>query len=212
MKLLTILLVSCLGVLEACSHNNVPVKFYRLSADLNSVDTGKSQAMQPESIKKISVNEGSVIGLGPVKIPDYLNRLQIVTAQSENEYVLSEEHRWAERLDQNILLALYKTLPQYVKIDRMVRYPWSQRQVIDYQVSIDIVEFNVNQLGRSRLIAQWTVKHKDEVILDKRSDFQVSTSTTDYALMVKAQSECLSLLTKEISDALNGLRGGSNEK
>ncbi len=207
MKLLRLLLASSLGVLSACSHNSVPVKFYRLSADFDRSNTGKTWAENLDAVKKPPLNSGPVIGLGPVKIPDYLNRLQMVTAVSDNEYVMSEEHRWAERLDQNILLALYKTLPQYVNTDRVVRYPWSQRQPVDYQVSIDILEFNINQLGQSHLIAQWTVKHKDEIILDKRSDYQVPTSKTDYTLMVKAQSQCLSLLMKEISDDLNGLKG-----
>jgi hypothetical protein len=69
-----------------------------------------------------------------------------------------------------------------------VRYPWSYRRVVDYQVRIDMLEFNVDASGQSRLMA---VKPKDKTAIDKRSEYRFPASTTDYEVMVKAQSQCL---------------------
>ena len=133
----------------------------------------------------------------------------MIVAISDNEYRLFEDHRWAERLDQNISLALFKALPRQIGTDRIVRFPWSQRQVIDYQVSIDILEFNVDASGQSRLIAQWSIKRKDKPTIDRRFNYQFPASTTDQAVMVKAQSQCLTKLGQEISATLRQLMASS---
>ena len=182
-------------LLSGCMRNNGPVQFYLLNADSGIADTVRASA----------ASQDPVIGLGPIRIPDYLNRPQMIVAVSDNQYRLFEDHRWAERLDQNISLALFKALPRQLGTDRIVRFPWSQRQVIDYQVGIDILELNVDANGQSRLIAQWFIKRKDKPTIDKRSVYQFPASTTDHAVMVKAQSQCLTKLGQEISATLRQL-------
>lgn len=182
-------------LLSGCMRESKPVQFYMLNADSGFAGKARLPVM----------TQGPVIGLGPVRIPEYLNRPQMIVAISENQYRLSEDHRWAERLDQNISLALFKALPGQLGTDQIVRYPWPQRQAIDYQVGIDILEFNVNASGQSRLIAQWFIKRKDKPAIDKRSVYQFPASTTDHEVMVKAQSQCLTKLGQEIAGTLRQL-------
>ena len=179
--------------LSGCSHDSKPVQFYRLNADSGIGTLPPATAQSP------------LIGLGPIRIPEYLNRPQIIVAITENQYRLSEDHRWAERLDQNISLALFKALPSQLGTNRIVRYPWTQRQLVDYQIGIDILEFNVTADGQSRLIAQWFIKRKDKPAIDKRSVYQFPASATDYDIMVKAQSQCLTKLGQEIAETLRQL-------
>ena len=181
-------------LLNGCMRDSKPVQFYRLTAE-SGMSTPLATATQGAST-------GPIIGLGPIHIPDYLDRPQIVVAITDNQYRLSEDHRWAERLDRNISLALFKALPNLLGTDRIVRYPWPQRQVIDYQIGIDILEFHVDGAGQSRLIAQWFIKPKDQPTIEKRSVYQIPASTTDYEIMVKAQSQCLGKLAQEIAETL----------
>jgi hypothetical protein len=183
-------------------RDSKPAQFYMLNADSGVAGSARVPAAA----------QGPLIGLGPIRIPEYLNRPQMIVAIADNQYQLSEDHRWAERLDQNISLALFKALPRQIGTDRIVRYPWPQRQVVDYQVGIDILEFNVDASGQSRLIAQWFVKRKDKPAIDKRSLYQFPASTTDYALMVKAQSQCLTKLGQEISEILRQLMASADGK
>jgi uncharacterized lipoprotein YmbA len=187
---------------SGCARESKPVQFYMLNAD-----SGVTSATRPPA----SANE-PLIGLGPIRIPEYLNRPQMIVAITENQYRLSENHRWAERLDQNISLALFKALPRQLGTDRIVRYPWPQQQSIDYQVGIDILEFNVGANGQSRLIAQWFIKRKDKPAVDKRSVYQFPASTTDHEVMVKAQSQCLTKLGQEIAETLRRLMAESGGK
>ena len=170
-----------------CAKSSKPVEYYMLDA---SVGIDNNQTLKGD--------EGPMIGLGPIRLPEYLDRFQMVVAVSENKYKLIDGHRWAEKLDQNISLALFKTLPSQLGTDRMIRYPWPQRPGVDFQVKIDILELNVDQDGQSQLVAQWSIKSKDKTILNKRSTFTAQASTTDIDKMVQAQSECLTKLGQEI--------------
>ena len=170
-----------------CAKSSKPVEYYMLDA---SVGIDNNQTLKGD--------EGPMIGLGPIRLPEYLDRFQMVVAVSENKYKLIDGHRWAEKLDQNISLALFKTLPSQLGTDRMIRYPWPQRPGVDFQVKIDILELNIDQDGRSQLVAQWLIKSKDKTILNKRSTFTAQASTTDIDKMVQAQSECLTKLGQEI--------------
>ena len=171
----------------SCAKSSKPVEYYMLDA---SVGIDNNQTLKGD--------EGPMIGLGPIRLPEYLDRFQMVVAVSQNKYKLIDGHRWAEKLDQNISLALFKTLPGQLGTDKMIRYPWPQRPGVDFQVKIDILELNVDQDGQSQLVAQWSIKSKDKTILNKRSTFTAQASTTDIDKMVQAQSECLTQLGQEI--------------
>jgi len=189
-------------LLSGCIRDSRPVQFYMLNADSGVADT----------VRVSAASQGPVIGLGPIRIPEYLNRPQMIVAIADNQYRLFEDHRWAERLDQNISLALFKALPSQLGTDRIVRFPWSQRQVLDYQIGIDILEFNVDASGQSRLIAQWFIKRKDKPTIDRRSDYRFPASITDHAVMVNAQSQCLTKLGEEISATLQQLMASEGGK
>jgi hypothetical protein len=187
-RLLKYTFLLCLTFLIlGCAKSSKPVEYYMLDA---SVGIDNNQTLKGD--------EGPMIGLGPIRLPEYLDRFQMVVAVSENKYKLIDGHRWAEKLDQNISLALFKTLPSQLGTDRMIRYPWPQRPGVDFQVKIDILELNVDQDGQSQLVAQWSIKSKDKTILNKRSTFTAQASTTDIDKMVQAQSECLTKLGQEI--------------
>ena len=66
--------------------------------------------------------------------------------------------------------------------------------------------------GQSRLIAQWTIKRKDQPAIDKRSDYRFPASSTDYDVMVKAQSQCLSKLSQEIAETIRQLMLSADNK
>ena len=194
-SILKYLFLSCsIFLILSCAKSSKPVEYYMLDA---SVGIDNNQTLKSD--------EGPMIGLGPIRLPEYLDRFQMVVAVSENKYKLIDGHRWAEKLDQNISLALFKTLPTQLGTDRMIRYPWPQRPGVDFQVKIDILELNIDQDGQSQLVAQWSIKSKDETILNKRSTFTAQASTTDIDKMVQAQSECLTKLGQEIVTNLKPL-------
>jgi len=65
--------------LSACSSTQ-PTDFYHFNESVDSALTG--------------VEKGYVIGVGPIQLPEYLNRPQIVTRQSDYHMNISEFNRW----------------------------------------------------------------------------------------------------------------------
>ncbi|MGH8549366.1 MAG: PqiC family protein [Methylococcales bacterium] len=193
-------------VLNGCLRSDLPIQFYLLSADV--VPAGKE-------VKPLAAaSEETVIGLGPVHIPEYLNRPQMVLGVAENQYRLDEDHRWAERLDQNISRALLQSLSAQLGQVQVVRHPWSPRQSIDYQTSIEILELHRDAAGQSRMSAQWTVKSRERTLTAERFDCRLPVPKDDFEALVKAQSECLARLSSDIAGALGQLiteNGGSGE-
>lgn len=181
--------------LSGCLRNDAPIQFYMLNA--GGVPGGVE-------FKPFVASEETV-GLGPVHIPEYLNRPQMVLGVAENQYRLDEEHRWAERLDQNISRALLQSLSARLGQARIVRHPWPQRQRIDYQASIDILELHRDAEGRSRMSAQWTVRNRERILASEQFDCRLPVPKDDFEALVKTQSECLARLGTDIAGILGRL-------
>ncbi|WP_445370186.1 PqiC family protein [Methylomonas sp. HW2-6] len=182
------LAAAAIAGLAACG--SAPLQFYMLTAD-----SGASNESGP------ALAPGTVIGLGPIRLPAYLDRPQLVTALSDHQYRLDEHNRWAERLDENIARTLSQTLAIRLGVEQVVRYSWPARQRLDYQLGFDILELHQTAAGRSVLSAQWQLKQGERNLAGKR--FECSEAAADNAeAIVAAQSACLSRFAAELAGAV----------
>jgi uncharacterized lipoprotein YmbA len=152
-----------------------------------------------------------VIGLGPILVANYLDRPQIVTAVSEQEYKLAENHRWVGRLDEMIPRVLAENLSILVPIERVILHPWVGEQKVDAQVTVTIQELYVDPAGEVRLVAPWAVRRGDQTVLNRKSSCRMPASSTDYQKIVATQSQCLGELSREIANSLRVLLGSTSK-
>ncbi|MGZ5000999.1 MAG: PqiC family protein [Methylomonas sp.] len=192
-SLMRLVFVLSVLLLSGCVSDS-SLQFYMLSAEGDQAD--KQQALP--------VNKGLVVGLGPIHLPEYLDRPQIVVETSKNQFRLDEHHRWAERLDQNMGRVLAQLLAGQAGVEQVVRFPWAQKQAMDYQVSIDVLQLHQGADGVSRLQAQWQIKNQDRPPFSRRFDCSVPAKDEADAI-VKAQSQCLGRLGMEIVTGLRQL-------
>ena len=96
-------------LLAGCAHTPKP-NYYVLSG--------------PREVTNSAVRNGPPIGLGPITLPDYLDRPQIVTRASDSRLALSNEHRWAEPLAASFSRALLAHLEQALPTQHIVLHPW----------------------------------------------------------------------------------------
>lgn len=178
--------------LTGCFRNTVPDKFYMLRA-----------ANLPG--QSAIYGDGPLVGLGPVRIPAYLDRPQIVTATSGQEYRLSEDHRWAERLDENIARVSAQNLSAFIPTDRIVMHPWPREPKPDVQVAISIQEMHVDPTGEVRMSALWSLRQGKSDVTNHKFNCHLPASTTDYAQMVEVESQCLIRLNREMAAAIKRL-------
>jgi uncharacterized protein len=166
---------------------------------------------QPGSVTtRASSNPAGVsIGIGPIRLPGYLDRQEIVTRVSQNRIDLSEYDRWAERLETNFTRVLAQNLSVLLNTDQLVFYPWELNRKPNYQVTIEMLRFELNTRGEVQLSARWEI-----LDTNKRTQLQAGESgitrqptaqSTDAS--VAALSEALGDLSREIANAVSAVDG-----
>jgi uncharacterized protein len=125
-------------------------KFYLLTP---TADTATStSAIAPTQ----SSSDSFTLGLGPIKLPPYLDRPEIVTRAAPNRLELSKEDRWGESLQNGFTRAMERDLSAQSGAVVIV-FPWYNTVHIDMQVQIDVFRFETDSQGVATLSAKWTI-------------------------------------------------------
>ena len=199
MRLTLVLLMLVLPLLLAGCGTTQPSKFYILSP----VPSGG-----PATV----TDQGPVVGLGPVTLPKYLDRPQIVQRSGHNQLLLSESHRWAEPLTNNFIRVLAENLSVSTPTKQVALYPWNRSTRIDYQVSVDVMRFDADTSGDAELSAAWTVREtkSGEIIFKGRSTLNQPALAPGYAAIAAGQSRLLAAFAREIAGVIRAAAGASD--
>lgn len=142
------------------------------------------------------------IGLYPVRVPNYVDRPQIVTATAKNAYRLNEFQRWAEPLDQNITRVLAANLTQLVPADVLLMNVSSLAKQANLHLAVNILEFHVDPEGQAVLTAQWSISKGNAMLSNQQNSYRFEASSSDYPLMVVGLNKCLNRLNRDIAQTL----------
>ncbi|MFH0726358.1 MAG: PqiC family protein [Pseudomonadota bacterium] len=147
------------------------------------------------------------IGIGPVKLPDSLNRPQMVTRLGENEVRVEPFYRWAAPLSENITAVLVENLSSLLGTNRVVPFPWAVTSRPTYQIRITVVDFMGALGGEATLEARWVLTEGEapRELVNKRSSFKTPVPSHEHSALVTAQSRLLSDFSREIAQALSRL-------
>ena len=147
------------------------------------------------------------LGLGPVKLPGYLDREELVTRVSQNRFDVSQNDRWLEPLEENFTRVLAQNLSALLRTDRIVRYPWPHNQRPGYQVEIEVLRFEPDPQQEVQLSARWAVVDtgSKQALSVKNSRLTRQAKGKSGEALVAAMSEALGDFSREIADALRTL-------
>ena len=197
MVILGVLLTGVIGC--AVAGRSAPSRFYILSP----LPPSGNGTQTPVDARRITV------GIGPVEIPPYLDRPQIVTRIGRNELALAEFDKWSESLKDNVSRVLVENLGNLLSADAVSIVPWRGPIAIDYHVQIDVLRMDGVLGGNATLMARWTVLEKDgrPVRSTRKSIFEEPTGLGDYRALVSALSRTIASLSEEIAKELKALYG-----
>lgn len=151
-----------------------------------------------------------MIAIGPVRIPDYLDRPQIVTRAGKNELRLSEFDRWAGSLESDVTRVLVEDISSLLAADRFFVVRWTpyleSRVPASYRVEVLVERFE-GTLGDSVLLkAQWAVFAKDKrLLLKKEAEIREGMNGSSYESLVASMSSALERLSRDISGGINAV-------
>ena len=185
-------------LLSGCGTTK-PSRFYTLSP-----------LSEPEATAPVAAQaEYGTIGVGPVNLPQYLDRPQIVTRISPNRFEFAEFDRWGGALKDDFTRTLAENLAHLIPAERVARHPWRRATAIDYQIPVEVIRFDGAPGKKVILNVEWQILSNDgdTQLLSKRSIFKETVAGTSYDDMVAAQSRAVAGLAQEIADALMRVKG-----
>ena len=144
-----------------------------------------------------------LVGLGPIKMPDYLDRQEVVTRVAPNRLELSSEDRWAEPLDSDFMRVLAQDLSSDLGTQRITFYPWYNTTRVDFQVKVNVYRFESDKDGKVDLTAHWQVlSGTGKLLIVRDSRYTETARPGDTADSAAAMSRALGRLSQEIASAI----------
>jgi uncharacterized lipoprotein YmbA len=190
---LRLVLVACTTVMvAACIHSSPASRFYTLQADIPAQDAGT-----------VAIGEGWV-GVGPIGIPSYLDRPQIVTRGEGHRLVVNEFDRWAEPVKARILSVLMENVVILSTSKRVTPYPWSAEFRPERRVAGEIAAFEAAPSGEVVLRVRWVVQApgKAEEAAVHTGEYREDAAPGDFDAVVGAMSKALARWSRDIAMAL----------
>jgi uncharacterized lipoprotein YmbA len=143
------------------------------------------------------------IGLGPITIPPYVDRPEVVTRMSDSELKVSDTDRWGEHLDTNVARVLASDLSSQLGTQQIVSYPWPLSTPIDYSVSVAFQRFERTADGHVVILGNWTIRTgKDEKIVQTGATSINEPSGADDASAAQALSRGLAQVSRDIAQVI----------
>jgi uncharacterized lipoprotein YmbA len=144
---------------------------------------------------------GVSLGVGPIRVAEYLERPQIVTRRGEFTLELAEFHRWGEPIEESISRVLAENLGALLRTSRVRRHPWRDGREVDVQVELDVRRFDGPAEGPVELVAHWRVRRGHESVEDVFRAREPLESS-GYGAIAAAMSRSLQALSRDIAAAI----------
>lgn len=167
------------------------LRFYTLSAE--GAPSVQGASVQPASSAAYSVS------VGPVSVPEIVDRPQFVLTLAVNQVELAEQARWAEPLKSAIPRVIAANLAQALGNARVFTFSAEA----DYRVLVDIQRFESVRGDAVTVDAAWSVRpSKEGAPRNGRTVVREAVGGKDYDGLAAAHSKALATLSDEIAQAV----------
>lgn len=182
-------------LLVACG-SSPPVRYFSLSP----MDSAMGQ----------DPDDSVTLALGPLRMPDYLNRSQMVTRDSGAEIQVDEFSRWAEPLNQAMHRVVSTDVDMLLDGVIVIAFPYDSmiRPQVDYRLLGDVIRFDADQSGRVVLELQWTIADTDSEVAVPihRSRYEARATTAgDPAAVALAMNNALASFSRDIASEMEAV-------
>jgi len=188
-------------ILAGCATSPSP-RFYQL----HSLQDRNPLPSDPSSSQPI------VLAIGPVHIPDYLDRPQIMTRVGDNELKLWEFHRWAESLESDVARVLVDDISGLLPADHFSVVRWvpylNHQRPASCRVEVFVERFE-GTLGDSVVLkAQWIVFDQESSVLLRKGTLTGELVAGDHHdALAASMSQALGTLSRDIGEGVTSVCG-----
>ena len=174
--------------LAACGGTPVKESFYTLSS-VGGASAPKANAPS--------------IFVGPISVPESVDRNQMVLRTGANEVEISEQYRWAEPLKAAIPRVIGDTLSRELGTSRVLTSRSAAALPVDYRVAIEIQRFDSSLVEGATVDALWTITKVDGgTRRSGRTRVTEPVASKDPGALAAAHSRALDRVGRDIAAAL----------
>lgn len=184
---LLILAAAILG-LEACSFHSPDSTFY---------------VMNSNDLEPVAANKKIGVAVARVKVPDMLDRAQMVVYEPNSDKVqIMEFNRWAEVFPDVIQATVTNDLMAYLP-QAYVKRTYFDSGNADYSVNIEINNMRAYVGDKVVLSAWWNINNRSGRVLKREQvSYEVKVEGGNMADLVDAQSKAVHLMSRAIAEKL----------
>ena len=148
-----------------------------------------------------------VVAVGPIKIPEYQDRPQIVTQDRNGMLSFAQFDRWGESLDQGMQRVIAENLTVMLPKAVFGIFPCNHAIPVRYQVIAEIIKLDSDINGAVSLAVQWSVidAKSNKMLFTQRSEFRQETDPHSYHGLAQALSVECDYLSRKIAEVLVSL-------
>jgi len=187
-KLIALSVILCAVLLTSCAAQP-PTYFYDLT----------SQATATEN----KVDEKVTLGVGPITLPQLLDRPGIVSRYHETGVNVASYHIWAGELEPTFTRVLTDSIATNLQHQTVWASPWDNRFRPEYQLRVFVDRFSGEINGQSQLSLSWSLlgEYGQQVISTHRYRASVE-SGKGYQGYVDALNQLLAGFGDEVAEML----------
>ena len=150
---------------------------------------------------------GCSVSVGPVSVPDVVDRQQIVVRTGPNQVTMDEFNRWASPLRGDIARVVAENLASMLGTPQITVFPQTPAAGADYRVAIDVLRFDSAPGGAATLDALWTVRSaKPEALRSGRTALSEPAQGGGYNALVAAHSRALGKMSTDIATSIREMQ------
>ena len=144
------------------------------------------------------------VSIGPVSLPLYLDRLDVVTRDSQNSIAIAQFSQWAGPLQENFSRVLAENVSLLLNTNKVDIFPISRSSKIDYNVIVYITRFDGYPGGTVELRSRWAILdgRRKNSLFEHQSAVNQKVEANSIEAMVAAESTAVAALSREIAQAI----------
>jgi uncharacterized lipoprotein YmbA len=146
------------------------------------------------------------VSVGPVSVPEAVDRPQIVVSTAANELRLDDFNRWAAPLRESLAEVIAQNLGAILGTPRVSVFPQTSSADSQYRVAVELQRFESRPGASAALEAAWTVRRRrDQVAQTGRTSVREAVQDASFEALAAAHSRAAERLSREIADAIRAL-------
>lgn len=102
------------------------------------------------------------LDIAALRLPQYLQRPQIVTRSTDNQVVLAEYEQWGGNLAKNMMRVLAQNLSRLLSTPEVTLFSRRPSRTSDLRIEIEVLQFERGPTGKVLLSVQWRLRRGED--------------------------------------------------